>query len=125
MSSLGVFASATAWKPGGKVMPILRIFTFLFISLTVTSFTLQAQQVDKSIDRLKSESNRLRTVASDPSTPVEVKEVNFRLLEKNRILLKDALVKGIAALEQYKTTMSDLMDSADMTQVNEKIEGLR
>ena len=106
-------------------MLFFRNCVILIVFLAAVSSTVRAQESDKSVDRLKSDNNRLRTIANDTSTPPEVREVNEQLLEKNGALLKDALNRAIESLQKYEANMGDVMDPADRRHIEEKIDGYR
>jgi hypothetical protein len=90
--------------------------------LLLSVLPVSAQTQDKSVARLKLENNRLRTIAEDKNTPPEIRELNQQLLLKNENLLRQAILKGISALEDYQTKNADLLDDNDRQEINEKIE---
>ncbi|MFN0279418.1 MAG: InlB B-repeat-containing protein [Pyrinomonadaceae bacterium] len=81
--------------------------------------------MDKSVARLKTEHNRLEAIASNPETHPDVRAINAELLKKNESLLREALLKSIAALESYARSIADISDADDLTNLREQIEGNR
>ncbi len=105
-----------------KKVPLFFGISLLFSFLLLSVLPVFGQPQDKSVTRLKLENNRLRTIAEDKNTTPEIRELNQQLLIKNENLLREAILKGISALEDYQTKNADLLDESDRTDINEKIE---
>jgi hypothetical protein len=97
----------------------------LFVFAVVFSITANAQQAQKSVDRLKSEHNRLTTIANDSGLSPELRDLNRSMLSDNEKQLKEALKNAIAEIGEYRSKNQDIFSADQLKRIDEKVDALR
>src|ERR687884_144330 len=105
-----------------RISPFLAV-ACIFAMLLPTCLKAQGLP-DKSISQLKEEIRKLESVALDPSTTPEVRQINEKFLRERREQLQDLLKKRIASLKKYQLSLGDSLTEREMLVVENSIREL-